>query len=109
MWKGVIMIIRVVVAVTLFVAANYVYAASSVEHVVSDSVNGDTAFHINYEKECKSDTDCDDGLFCTGHESCADMSEKEDGSMMRCVFPEQSPCEKGQICFEAEDKCINKS
>jgi hypothetical protein len=47
-------------------------------------------------EECVTDEDCDDGLFCTGVETCVDQS---------CVAA-ANPCEAGETCNEDIDACI---
>lgn len=47
---------------------------------------------------CSADGDCDDGLFCTGIESCV-------GGVCRATPP---PCEAEQICVEAAERCLTE-
>jgi hypothetical protein len=46
--------------------------------------------------ECECDNDCNDGLFCTGTETCADGT---------CVAGE-TPCNQGEVCVEDVDQCV---
>ncbi len=56
--------------------------------------------HASKEK-CVNDPDCDDGLFCNGTEFCAANG--------KCYQKLDIPCESGQECDEAADKCIGKT
>ena len=51
---------------------------------------------------CERDSDCDDGLFCTGVERCDPASA--DAAPDGCVRA-MSPCGAGQICEEAMAAC----
>ncbi|MCO6437686.1 MAG: calcium-binding protein [Phycisphaerae bacterium] len=46
------------------------------------------------EAECRTDADCDDGIFCNGAETCAEFS---------CVA-EEDPCSPPLTCYE--DSCV---
>jgi len=46
--------------------------------------------------ECSADSECDDGLFCTGQERCIDQ----------VCQAGQDPCGAGKWCHESTDACI---
>jgi len=48
---------------------------------------------------CSSDADCDDGLYCTGTESCTGNA---------CVL-DTNPCPEGTACDEDSDECVTPS
>jgi hypothetical protein len=48
---------------------------------------------------CTSDSDCDDGLYCTGEENCADDA---------CVAG-TNPCSGQAVCDEDTDACVTPS
>ena len=51
--------------------------------------------------ECDEDTDCDDGLFCNGPETCDQQTgECVDGT---------APCGADQDCDEQLDQCVNQN
>ena len=49
------------------------------------------------EEACQNNSDCDDGVFCNGVETC----NLSDG----CVAG-SSPCSEGQFCVEDADQCV---
>lgn len=51
---------------------------------------------------CERDTDCDDGLYCTGAERCAPGSA---GADARGCVPGSPPCADGEACDEDRDRC----
>ena len=63
---------------------------------------GDPSLNLNV-RECESDSECDDSLFCDGKEICVNgFCEKEEGSM---PCPESGiECEES-ICDEASKSC----
>jgi len=54
--------------------------------------------------ECADDAECDDGLFCTGIETCSPGAE--DADPRGCVEGSGDPCLDGQECNETEDRCV---
>ncbi len=46
--------------------------------------------------ECLQDSDCDDGAFCNGTETCVDTA---------CVAG-SPPCSEAQVCDEDNDRCV---
>jgi len=51
--------------------------------------------HLDPQVGCTSDAECDDGLFCTGTESCSGGACQSSGD----------PCAPGTVCNEATDSC----
>lgn len=51
---------------------------------------------------CTADTDCDDGRYCTGSETCAPTSPSADE---RGCAPGPQPCGADEVCVEADDEC----
>ena len=49
-----------------------------------------------WKRMCQADSECDDGLFCNGVETCIEGS---------CVAG-SSPCIEGQFCDEDNDQCV---
>ena len=50
------------------------------------------------EAECQADSDCDDGLFCNGVESCTGGS---------CIRTTDAPCGEGEECDDDADACVS--
>ena len=48
--------------------------------------------------ECTLDSECDDGVFCNGSESCSDTCVCTVGT---------SPCEQDFVCLEEVETCVN--
>ncbi len=71
--------------------------------VLNWTVDGALAFYWDsvsefldpQQPECRSDSDCNDGLFCTGTETCVSGSCQSSGD----------PCPSGTLCNEATDSC----
>ncbi|AKF03520.1 DNA polymerase III alpha subunit [Sandaracinus amylolyticus] len=58
--------------------------------------------------ECTHDAECDDGVFCNGHESCEPMSPASDS--FGCRAPERdTPCTTGETCIESGRLCTRVS
>jgi len=55
----------------------------------------DVAEFLDPQPECSNNSDCDDGLFCTGTESCQGGLCQSDGD----------PCSNGTLCNEDTDSC----
>ena len=52
---------------------------------------------------CRSDAECDDGIFCNGAESCA---PGEAGANALGCRVADSPCGSDEVCDEAGDQCM---
>ncbi len=52
---------------------------------------------------CTDDDECDDGLFCNGEELCTPGAPGADAR--GCLSADEGPCEAGQECIEAEQRC----
>jgi hypothetical protein len=55
--------------------------------------------------DCADDAECDDGLFCTGNETCSPGAEGADER--GCLPGGGDPCLDGQECSETEDRCVS--
>ncbi len=78
---------------------------------ISTEEGGDCEATIIYDDgvhcgECKSDADCDDGLFCNGQETCVD-GFCQAGQAVDCSYLDDQ-CNVG-FCDEENDKCIKDS
>lgn len=52
---------------------------------------------------CDMDSDCDDGEFCNGVESCTKIFQAPGGI---CISG-QMPCDEGEVCDEEENECVS--
>ena len=75
--------------VTIYLTDNGLYDDNQTEHVINDPSGLGGA--------CFTDNDCDDGLFCNGHETCSNQGACSAGA---------APCAAGYNCDETQDACI---
>lgn len=52
---------------------------------------------------CGASSDCDDGVYCNGFETCA---PGEDGAGADGCVPGADPCSAGEFCDEGADTCV---
>jgi hypothetical protein len=79
-------------------------AADTTGDGVADAADDAVAEDGAAEVACADDSDCDDGLWCNGEETCGDAGECVEGTAVEC--DDADPCTSDE-CDEASAACVN--
>ncbi|MEQ8455716.1 MAG: putative metal-binding motif-containing protein [Sandaracinaceae bacterium] len=91
--------LRLTLALTTFFAG---CGDGTVPEDAGPDVTLDAAPDAPMQTSCERDSDCDDGLYCTGSESCNPASP--DADARGCVAGE-APCGADEECDETRERC----